>query len=237
MSARKEIAVVGAGVSGLAAVKACVEVGMLPTCYEQSLDIGGLWNISDDSVVPRVTVTESTTFNTSKEMSCFSDFPMPRNFPNYVNHAYFMRYLHAYVEQFDLSKYLFFRTIVTKVEKHTDFKSTGQWLVHSRNLDSGKNSKREFDGVMIAVGKNNTTLLPTFPHQDTFTGTILHSSDYRDAKDFKNKCMIVVGLGNSAADIAVELSREAKQVSSFRFSPPHYHDYVYTYALERFCHM
>ena len=80
MSPSKEIAVVGAGVSGLAAVKACVEVGMLPTCYEQSLDIGGLWNISDDSGVHRVTVTESTTFNTSKEMSCFSDFPMPRDF-------------------------------------------------------------------------------------------------------------------------------------------------------------
>ena len=217
MSPSKEIAVVGAGVSGLAAVKACVEVGMLPTCYEQSLDIGGLWNISDDSGVHRVTVTESTTFNTSKEMSCFSDFPMPRDFPNYVNHAYFMRYLHAYVEQFHLAKYLFFHTTVTKVQKHSDFKSTGRWVVYSRNLHSGEESKKEFDGVMIAVGKNNAAFLPTFPNQHTFTGTILHSSDYRDVTDFKNKCVLVVGLGNSAADIAVELSREAKQVSGRRF--------------------
>ena len=212
MARQKQIAVVGAGVSGVVAVKSCVEAGMVPTCYELTADIGGVWNVDDPSGMKRVSATKTTMFNTSKEMSCFSDFPMPKQYPNYGNYQTYTQYLKDYIDHFDLKSYFVFRTSVIKVEKHPDFPNSGRWVVHVRNLTSGEEYQKTFDGVILATGAQNSPSYPSFSGVEGFRGEQIHSGCYTDAEAFKGKTVLVVGVGNFGADIAVEASRLAKQV-------------------------
>ena len=212
MAPQKQIAVVGAGVSGVVAVKSCVEAGMVPTCYELTADIGGVWNVVDPPGMKRVHATKTAIFNTSKEMSCFSDFPMPKHFPNYSNYQTYPQYLKDYIDHFDLKSYFVFRTSVIKIEKHADFPNSGRWVVHVRNLNSGEEYQKIFDSVIIATGGQNSPSYPSFPGLEGFRGEQLHAGYYTDSEAFKGKTVVVVGVGNYGGDIAVEASRLAKQV-------------------------
>lgn len=82
----KKICVIGAGSSGLAAIKACLEEGLEPICYEVSDHVGGLWKYREEDVEGLATVMGGTYMNTSKEMSAYSDFPPPDDYPNYMPH-------------------------------------------------------------------------------------------------------------------------------------------------------
>lgn len=83
----KRIAVIGAGPSGLTAVKQCLEYGHSVKCFEKTDDIGGLWRYHDEDIDGLPSVAKNTIINTSKEISAFSDFPPPENFPNYMPHS------------------------------------------------------------------------------------------------------------------------------------------------------
>ncbi len=74
----KRIAVIGAGASGLTAMKCCVDEGLTPVCFERSGEIGGLWNYTTDSKEGQACVMKSTVINTSKEMMPYSDFLIPK---------------------------------------------------------------------------------------------------------------------------------------------------------------
>lgn len=95
----KRVAVVGAGCSGLAAIKCCLEEGLLPTCFESSPDIGGLWNFTEAGLDRRGSVMYSTIINTSKEMMAFSDLPPPREFPNFMPHSTVLQYFRLYADK------------------------------------------------------------------------------------------------------------------------------------------
>ena len=111
----ERVAVIGAGVSGLAALKCCLDEGFTVTCLERSHDLGGLWNYDEKPVKGRSSVMRSTTMNSSKEMTCYSDFPMPPEFPNYCHHSKFLEYVRMYAERFDLRRHVRFGTEVVKV--------------------------------------------------------------------------------------------------------------------------
>ena len=81
------VAIIGAGASGLAAIKCCLDEGLSPVCFERSAHIGGLWQYSDQPVMGQTSVMKSTVINTSKELLSFSDFPMPAHFPNFMHHS------------------------------------------------------------------------------------------------------------------------------------------------------
>lgn len=81
------IAVIGAGASGLTAIKQCVDYGFSIKCFEQTDDIGGLWRYREDDLIGAASVARSTVANTSKEVSSFSDFPAPADFPNYMHNS------------------------------------------------------------------------------------------------------------------------------------------------------
>lgn len=83
---KRRIAVIGAGPSGLTAIKQCLEYGHFVKCFEKTSELGGLWRYHDDDDKNRASVTKNTIINTSKEVSAFSDFPPPSNFPNYMPH-------------------------------------------------------------------------------------------------------------------------------------------------------
>ncbi|XP_015725215.1 dimethylaniline monooxygenase [N-oxide-forming] 2-like isoform X2 [Coturnix japonica] len=209
----RRVAVIGAGISGLAATKCCLEEGLEPICFESSEDIGGLWRIADSTDCRRVSVYHSIISNTSKEMSCFSDFPFPEDFPSFLTHSLFLEYLRMYAQHFQLLKHIRFKTTVISVRKRPDFAISGQWDVVTET--EGIQESHVFDAVMVCTGNFQTPHLPlaSFPGIETcFRGQYFHSLEYKDVAAFRGKRVLVVGLGNTACDIAVDMSHVAAKV-------------------------
>nr|UZZ64696.1 tAncFMO1-5 [synthetic construct] len=208
----KRVAVIGAGASGLTAIKCCLDEGLEPTCFERSDDIGGLWRFKENPEDGRASIYKSVIINTSKEMMCYSDFPIPDDFPNYMHNSKIMEYFRMYAKHFDLLKYIRFKTTVCSVKKRPDFSTTGQWDVVTET--DGKQESAIFDAVLVCTGHHTDPHLPldSFPGIEKFKGQYFHSRDYKNPEEFQGKRVLVIGIGNSGGDIAVELSRTAKQV-------------------------
>ncbi|KAM7410297.1 hypothetical protein PAMA_001642 [Pampus argenteus] len=209
----RRVAVVGGGSSGLACIKCCLDEGLEPVCFESSNDIGGLWRFKENPEPDRASIYHSVIINTSKEMMCFSDFPIPGHFPNFMHNSLIMDYFRMYADHFQLIKHIRFNTKVLQVKQRYDFSHSGQWDVETENKD-GKKEKHIFDAVMICIGHHCHPNLPLhdFPGIDTFKGKYFHSRDYKTPEEWRDKKVVVVGIGNSGVDIAVELSRVTKQL-------------------------
>ncbi|XP_068679794.1 flavin-containing monooxygenase 5-like [Montipora foliosa] len=206
----KTVAIIGAGAAGLAAIKSCLEVGLEPIAFESDPWLGGLWRY--DESVGRSCVASSTITNTSKHLSCFSDFPMPKNWPNYLTRQRYLEYFQMYAKHFGLEERIRFESKVTKVQPCSDFSQFGRWQVRYSDKKLKEERVDEFDFVMVCTGVNSDPRIPDIPGLDGFTGNVLHSKEYRTWQKFKDKRVVVLGLGNSAADIACELSHHASQV-------------------------
>ncbi|XP_064003345.1 dimethylaniline monooxygenase [N-oxide-forming] 4-like isoform X2 [Pogoniulus pusillus] len=207
------VAVIGAGVGGLASIKCCLDEGLEPTCFERSEDIGGVWHYMGSMDSRRVSVYRSVITNTSKEMSCFSDFPYPEDFPNYLHHSLVMEYFRMYAQHFDLLRHIRFKTTVLSVKKCPDFTTSGRWEVVTE-ID-GVQELHIFDAVMVCTGHYQEPYFPlaSFPGiNNRFKGQYLHSQEYKDVEAFRGKRVLVVGIGNTGGDLAVELSRVAAKV-------------------------
>ncbi|XP_069088086.1 dimethylaniline monooxygenase [N-oxide-forming] 2-like isoform X1 [Pleurodeles waltl] len=208
----KTVAVIGAGVSGLASLKCCLDEGLEATCFERGDDIGGLWKFMEHVEDGRASIYKSVVTNTSKEMSCFSDFPMPERFPNFLPNYKLMDYFQMYAKHFDLLKRIQFKTVVCSVRKRADFATTGQWDIVTEK--DGKQETTVFDAVMVCIGHHVEPYLPldSFPGIEKFKGQYFHSREYKFPDGFKGKRVVIVGMGNSGADLAVELSHTADKV-------------------------
>ncbi|XP_027722504.1 dimethylaniline monooxygenase [N-oxide-forming] 5 isoform X1 [Vombatus ursinus] len=209
---KKRIAVIGAGVSGLSSIKCCLEEGLEPVCFETTDDIGGLWRFQENPEEGRASIYKSVIINTSKEMMCFSDYPIPDYFPNFMHNCQIMEYYRMYAKEFDLLKYIRFKTTVCSVKKRPDFPTSGQWDIVTES--NGKQEVNVFDGVMVCTGHHTNAYMPLecFPGIEKFKGQYFHSRDYKNPQGFTGKRVIVIGIGNSGGDLAVEISQTAKQV-------------------------
>ncbi|XP_048064532.1 flavin-containing monooxygenase 5-like isoform X7 [Megalobrama amblycephala] len=209
----KRVAVIGGGASGLTCIKCCLDEGLEPVCFETSDDIGGLWRFKENPDPDRASIYHSLIINTSKEMMCYSDFPIPAHFPNYMHNSLIMDYFRMYAEHFQLKRHIRFQTKVLHVTPRPDFPHSGQWDVEIESKD-GQREKQVFDAVMVCTGHHCHPHLPLkdFPGIDTFKGKYFHSRDYKTPEEWRGKRVVVIGIGNSGGDIAVELSRMAKQV-------------------------
>ncbi|NXW64745.1 FMO5 monooxygenase, partial [Eurystomus gularis] len=208
----QRVAIIGAGASGLCALKCCLDEGLVPTCFERSGDIGGLWRFEEHPEEGRASIYPSVIINASKEMMCFSDFPIPEDFPNYMHNSKIMEYFRMYAQHFDLLRHIRFRTSVCRVAKCPNFTTTGQWEVVTES--EGQQEVAIFDAVLVCTGHHTEAHLPlsTFPGLEKFEGFYMHSRDYKSPQPFSGKRVVVVGTGNSGIDITVELSHTAKQV-------------------------
>ncbi|XP_077757781.1 dimethylaniline monooxygenase [N-oxide-forming] 4 isoform X3 [Canis aureus] len=204
----RRVAVIGAGVSGLSSIKCCLDEDLEPTCFERTNYVSPQETSKDGMT----RVYKSLVTNVCKEMSCYSDFPFQEDYPNFMNQGKFWYYLQEFAEHFDLLKYIRFRTTVCSVTKRPDFSETGQWDVVTET--EGKQERAVFDAVMVCTGHFLNPHLPleSFPGIHNFTGQILHSQEYRSPEGFQGKRVLVIGLGNTGGDVAVELSRTAAQV-------------------------
>ncbi|XP_039269932.2 flavin-containing monooxygenase 5-like isoform X1 [Styela clava] len=131
-----------------------------------------------------------------------------------MHHTKVMDYFNLYAEKFNLRKYINLNTEVIKCCQTADFKETGRWQLSLKNVRDGSTETRIFDGVMVCVGHHAVPYYPLddFPGVEKFQGDKMHSRLYRSSKPFEGKRIAIVGTGNSGCDMAVELSRNAKQV-------------------------
>lgn len=192
-------AIIGAGISGLTAGKMLSDYAIDYTCFESSDRIGGNWAFGNPN--GHSSAYRSLHIDTSKHQLSFKDFPMPAHYPDFLHHTLVKEYLEAYAAAFDLKTNIAFNTEVT----HAQRLPGGGWELQ---LAGGR--RRRFDLLVVANGHHWDPRYPDFPGE--FTGETLHAHHYIDPRtplEFTGKRILVVGLGNSAADIAVELSSRA----------------------------
>ncbi|XP_041373828.1 dimethylaniline monooxygenase [N-oxide-forming] 2-like [Gigantopelta aegis] len=207
-----QVAIIGAGVSGLTALKSCLEEGLEPVCFERCEEIGGMW-YADDNMYPSSSPKPypSLVTNTSKMMSCFSDFPFSKDTTTFMTPKMIHDYLLSYVDQFKLRKYIQFKTEVHKVSKARDFDETGNWevAIHDSN---GKSRVEVFNAVVICSGYFKKPRYPDIEGMGSFQGKIEHAINFKTGEAYRDKNVVVVGNSFSAGDIAVAAAEYANQV-------------------------
>jgi dimethylaniline monooxygenase (N-oxide forming) len=197
----KRVAVVGAGPSGLVTVKELLDEGHRPTCFERASDLGGVFRFGETDGV----VWESCRLTSSGFLTAFSDFPAPPNETDHLLAREYVAYLGRYRDRFGLAPHLRFGVTVAAVTRSA---GADGWDV--RTVDtSGRPSLARFDAVAICSGLHQHPVLPSYPGQDQFTGSIVHGSDYRRPDLVAGKRVLVVGAGESGGDIAAEVSTRA----------------------------
>ncbi|MEQ9365968.1 MAG: NAD(P)-binding domain-containing protein [Leptospirales bacterium] len=192
---RNLFCIIGAGAAGLGAAKAFKQAGLNFDVFEDAGDVGGIWDASrDDSPVNR-----NTHVIASKATQQYPDFPMPDSYPDYPDHRLVLRYLRSYADQFGLREHINFNSKVSKIEP-----GDGRgWRV---SLESG--ATKDYAGVVIATGHDR---LPRMPEIKGDHGIeVLHSSRFKDVGQILNKRVLIVGAGQSAADLLCEAATNAE---------------------------
>lgn len=204
------VCVIGAGSAGLTALKALKEAGFDPIAFEMGTEVGGLWAIDNEN--GRGGAYETLHINTSTQAMQFSDFPMKTDIGDFPSHQHIAAYFASFATHFGLLDHIQFNKEVVKCSPHES-----GYHVTVVDRKSGESTEYDFSAVVVANGHH---FAPAFPPKHTFSsyeGTILHSAAYRSPEsphDFSQERVLVVGMGNSAMDIACELSRyETRHVS------------------------
>ncbi len=195
LSTADRFCILGAGTSGLAVAKNFLLGGIPFDCLEREDDLGGNWNYGK----PCSSVYASTHLISSKKLTEYTDYPMPEDYPEFPGHQQVLEYVRGYARQFDLNRHIQFNTAIEKIEPYGE-----GWRVV---LASGE--ERLYRGVVIANGHNWDPQFPEYPGE--FSGTVLHSSEYKTPDVLRGKRVLVVGGGNSGCDLAVEASLYAER--------------------------
>lgn len=202
----KRICIIGGGASGITAAKACKEEGHEYVIFEMYKELGGLWRYREEDLNGLGSVSAATIINSSKEMSAFSDFPPDAQYPNYMHNSKMVKYIEDYANSIGCLDKMHFEHKVLNVEKADSFEEDGRWVVTVEDMKTKRQSKDTYDGVMVCTGHHVTPSWATFPGQETFKGKIIHTHSYKKPTEFIGKRVVVVGIGNSGGDVAVELS-------------------------------
>jgi Flavin-binding monooxygenase-like len=200
MSVLPTACVIGAGSSGIAAAKALHERGIPFHCFEKSDQVGGNWVFGNKNGMS--SAYRSLHINTSRERMEYSDYPMPPSYPDFPHHTQIARYFNDYVDHFGFREKIVFDTGVDRADRAAD----GTWTV---TLDTGE--ERRYDMLLVANGHHWDPRWPEPAFPGSFGGEQMHSHHYIENSGFRDKNVLVVGIGNSAMDIAVEASFVARR--------------------------
>jgi hypothetical protein len=193
-----DVCIIGGGSSGVTTGKALLERGVSFDILEKGSNLGGMWRYQNDSGTS--SAYRSLHIDTSRKSLAYSDFPISSDLPDYLSHSQVLAYLTAYAGHFKVTPHIQFGSTVSRVSP-----VDGSWLVE---LASGE--KRTYRAVIVANGHLTVPRQADFPGR--FDGEQLHSHHYRTATPFEGKRVLVIGIGNSGVDIAVDVCRQAQSV-------------------------
>jgi len=203
MPAAQKTCVIGAGSSGIAACQVLNARGLPYDCFEKGSEVGGNWRYENDNELS--SAYRSLHINTSRGLMAYRTYPMPDDYPDYPNHFQIARYFDDYVDHFALREKIRFRTEVKSVVP-----VDGEWEVTVEDRDGTRETQR-YRAVLVANGHHWDPRWPepAFPGSERFEGEQVHVHHYREPEILVGKRVLVLGIGNSATDIAVESSRIA----------------------------
>jgi dimethylaniline monooxygenase (N-oxide forming) len=203
----KRALIIGAGSSGIAAAKALHQANVPFDCIEKGDRVGGNWVFGNKNGMS--SAYEGLYINTSRDRMQYTDFPMPKSYPDFPHHTQIAKYFDDYVDHFGFRKSITFDASVDKIEKADDNNFRAKISI------GGKTEERTYDTVLVANGHHWDPLMPDPPFPGSgskeFNGRELHAHHYKSMDELRGKRVLVVGMGNSAMDIAVEASEVAKK--------------------------
>ena len=231
---RKRVAIIGAGPSGLAQLRAFEsarrrgeEIPEL-VCFEKQSDWGGQWNYSwrtglDGNGEPvHSSMYRYLWSNGPKECLEFADYSFEEHFgrpiPSYPPRAVLHDYIAGRVERSDVRKYIRFCTPVRWVSY---LEETGRFTVTAKDLIADEHQVEEFDYVVVANGHFSVPNVPSFEGLEQFPGRVMHAHDFRVADEFAGKHLLMIGASYSAEDIGTQcIKYGAKSITfSYRTKP------------------
>ena len=195
MNVKKTVCIIGAGSSGITAAKTLKENKISFDCFEKGSQIGGNWRFNNDNGMS--SAYRSLHINTNRMIMAYSDYPMPAEYPMFPHHSHIINYFDDYVNHFGIREDIQFNTEVKDVTRNYD----GTYTVETSN------GSYLYNSVIIANGHHWNPRFPEPAFKGNFTGETLHSHYYKEVDQLKGKDILVVGIGNSAVDIACEAAR------------------------------
>ncbi|WP_330480731.1 NAD(P)/FAD-dependent oxidoreductase [Streptomyces sp. NBC_01544] len=185
LTEHRPVYVVGGGPGGLAAAAALREQGVRAVVLEKTGSVGASWRGHYDRLH----------LHTTRRWSALPGLAMPRRFGRWVSRDHVVRYLEKYVEHHELE--VVTGVEVTRIDRAAD--GTGwQLTATGGRVLTGR-------AVVVATGFNHTPRIPDWAGRDTFAGELVHACDYRNPALYAGKDVLVVGIGNTGAEIAVDL--------------------------------
>ncbi len=199
--------VIGAGSSGIAAAQVLQARGIDFDCFEKGSRVGGNWRYENDNGMS--SAYRSLHINTSRRVMAFKSLPMPDDYPDYPDHFQMAAYFDEVVDRYRIRERIRFNTEVLRVEPVEG--GAGQWDVTVAGPEGGETNR--YGAVLVANGHHWDARWPepAFPGAEEFEGEQIHAHEYREPDVLRGKRVLVLGIGNSAVDIAVESSRIAEK--------------------------
>ena len=197
------VIVVGGGASGLSAAAALTRSGIDVVVLEQDSELGGTW----------ARRYERLRLHTIRRFSGLAHFPIPRRYPTYLSRDDLIAYLNEYARHFGLR--VVTGTFVKKIRPRVD--SPDGWTIETMQGDSW-----HCRAAVIATGQYRQPILPAWPGRESYMGRLTHSAAYANAASYAGQRVLVVGSGNSGAEIATDLADNgaAHVAVSVRTPPP-----------------
>jgi dimethylaniline monooxygenase (N-oxide forming) len=210
-----KVCIVGAGSSGLTACQVLAARGIPFDCFEKGSQTGGNWRYENDNGTS--SAYRSLHINSARKLMSYRAYPMPDDYPDYPSHWQVARYFDDYAERFGLKERISFNTEVVSVvpvgggEADGAF-ADGEWEVTVEGPGGERRSER-YRAVLVANGHHWKPRWPEppFPGTEEFEGEQMHVHHYREPDVLAGKRVLVLGIGNSAVDVAVESSRIAEK--------------------------
>jgi len=185
MNKTTPVLIIGAGPAGLAVAGRLRKLDIPFEIVERTDKIAWSWHNHYDRL----------SLHTVKQLSALPHLPFPENYPLYVPRLDLVKYYENYATHFNIKPH--FNTAVHNITKNKQ----GEWIV---STEDGPTFQTQH--VVVATGVNRVPYQPKWKGQEDFNGTITHSRHYKNPEPFKGGKTLIIGMGNTGAELALDLS-------------------------------